>query len=240
MPILIILESGHKPRLFELKQDTLRIGRASDNDLVLANVSISRHHAELSRGKSAAAVLTPTAENNPVLINDVEISTATTLQHGDNVRLGKFKLTWRHEDQMEMYELHKLSELPLFHSLAEGNTEHQTHALPASLQRKLIEYELLRERGGLTGEDGLQIRLGTNIAKIGPDDAIPCASRWGKRTAATIEWSGNGHMLTTTGFLAKVTVNGEAIQSHILRRGDEISVNGTTFTYGKVKRAVTL
>ena len=240
MPILIIQESGHKPRLFEIKQDKLRIGRSSDNDLVLANVSISRHHAELSRGKSAAAVLTPTAENNPVLVNDEEISTAITLKHGDNVRLGKFKLTWRHEDQMEMYELHQLSELPLFYSLAEGNTEHQTHALPASLQRKLIEYELLRERGGLTDENGQQIRLGTSAAKIGPDDAIPCASRWGKRTAATIEWSGNGHTLTVTGFLAKVTVNGEAIQSHTLRSGDEISVNGTPFTYGKVKMTVSL
>ena len=123
---------------------------------------------------------------------------------------------------------------------AEENTEHQTHALPASLQRKLIEYELLRERGGLTDEDGQQIRLGTSVAKIGPDDAIPCASRWGKRTAATIEWSGNGHMLTVTGFLAKVIVNGQAIESHTLRSGDELSVNGTPFTYGEVKTTVTL
>ena len=104
MPILIIQESGHKPRLFEIKQDKLRIGRSSDNDLVLANVSISRHHAELSRGKSAAAVLTPTAENNPVLVNDEEISTAITLKHGDNVRGERADLGTIHENETFFFQ----------------------------------------------------------------------------------------------------------------------------------------
>lgn len=235
MPFLVIQESGHKPRLFEVKQLRIRIGRAAENDLVLPNVSVSRSHARLVCSKTTTACLTPLTDNNPVLVNDSPIDGATTLKHGDQIRMGKFKLLWQHEDAMEMYDLHQLSELPLFHALTDGQTTHQTHALPASLQQKLIEYEILREKGGLIGENGQQIRLGTAQAKVGPDDAIPCAHRWGRRTAATIEWSGNGHELKVVGFLARVSVNDQAVTEQVLKNGDRVVFNGTPYTYGPVK-----
>lgn len=234
MPLLIVQESGHPPRLFEIKNPRLKIGRAPDNDLLLPNVSISRLHAELETGTDGAAVLWPKSTTNPVLVNDETVSSPTRLHTGDNVRLGKFKLIYMHEDDLDMYKVQQLAELPRFNRLGDEAGDHSTHALPAGLQRKLIEAERLRELGALTaaGEGGQVYRLGTELVQVGPDDAVPCASRWGKRTAATVQWAGAGHEIKLVGLFAKMLVNGESVKERTLRPGDTVDINGTVYEYG--------
>ena len=232
MPLLIIQESGHLPRLFEVHLPRVKIGRAPDNDLLLPNVSISRLHAELEVGKNGAAVIWPRSESNPVLVNDEPVSGPTRLKTGDSARLGKFKLTFMHEDDLDLFKLQQLAELPKFNR-QDDDGDHDTHALPAGLQRKLIEAERLRELGALSLASGGEIyRLGTELVRIGPDDAVPCDGRWGKRTAATISWGGSGHEIKLVGMFARLLVNGEPVKARVLSVGDSVDVNGTVFEYG--------
>jgi hypothetical protein len=236
MPLLIIQESGHPPRLFEIRLPRLKIGRAPDNDLLLPNVSISRLHAELELGKDGAAVLWPRSESNPVMVNDQAVSGPTRLKTGDSARLGKFKLTFMHEDDLDMFKVQQLAELPRFNRQKDGG-DHDTHALPAGLQRKLIEAERLRELGALSPAGGGEIyRLGTELVQIGPDDAVPCEARWGKRTAATVTWAGSGHEIKLVGLFAKLLVNGEAVKDRVLHPGDSVDVNGTVYEYGTPRK----
>lgn len=235
MPLLIVQESGHPPRLFEVRQPKLTIGRAPESDLLLANVSISRTHAVLETRTNGLARVTPQASHNPVLVNDEPIAEPAMLQTGDSFRLGKYKLTWLHEDQLDMYKIQQLAELPRFNR-AGGDDDHATHALPAGLQQKLIQVEMLREYGALTPDGGEPHVLGTDPVNIGPDDAIACGSRWGRRTAATVAWAGSGHEIKSVGMFAKVSVNGASVTARTLAQGDTVEVNGTTFSYGRAKK----
>lgn len=235
-PLLIIQESGHPPRLFEIGVPRLKIGRAPDNELLLPNVSISRLHAELELGKDGVAVLWPRSESNPVMVNDEAVSGPTRLRTGDSARLGKFKLTFMHEDDLDMYKVRQLAELPRFNRQEDGG-DHTTHALPAGLQRKLIEADRLRELGALSAADGGAIyRLGTELVQIGPDDVVPCGGRWGKRTAATITWAGAGHEIKVVGLFAKLSVNGEPVKDRRLQTGDTLDINGTVYEYGTPRK----
>jgi len=237
MPLFIVQESGHAPRLFEVRQPKLRIGRAPESDLLLSNVSISRLHAEFELGAEGSAVLWPRSATNPVLFEEQPLEGPRRLQTGDSVRLGKFKLTYMHEDDLDMYKVQQLAELPRFNRQDDAG-DHTTHALPAGLQRKLIEVERLRELGALTAaeEGGRVYRLGTDLVQVGPDDALPCSGRWGRRTAATIQWAGSGHEIKVVGLFSKLLVNGEPAKAHALRPGDTVDINGTVYTYGTPRR----
>lgn len=231
MPFLIVHESGHTPRLFELPSQRITIGRAPGCELVLANVSVSREHATLEVLRDGQARVVSKADHNPVLVNEVPVEAPTDLAHGAHMRVGKFKLTWLHESQMDAYRMHQLAEMPRFNRLGQQDSN-ATYALSGALHKKMLQSELLRECGALTTAGGTAHPVGAEPVSIGPDDPIPCDSRWGRRTAAVIQWAGGSHEVKVTGLFAKLKVNGESTQSQVLRPGDTVSVNGTEFTYG--------
>ncbi len=235
MPFLIVHESGHPPRLFTLPSPAITIGRSATCELVLANVSVSREHASIETMPSGQAVVVSKASHNPVLVNDAPVTDSAILDHGASMRLGKFKLTWLHEDHLDTYRTHQLSEMPRFNKIGTKDSQ-ATYAMSGALQKKLLKVEALREFGALTAPDGTVHPLGTDPISIGPDDAIPCASRWGRRTAVVAQWAGSGHELKVVGMFAKLTINGEAAQSRLLSADDVVSINGTEFTYGPVRK----
>ena len=235
MPFLIVHESGHPPRLFTLPSPTITIGRSAECELVLANVSVSREHAVIETMPSGQAVVVSKASHNPVLINDAPVTDSAILEHGASMRLGKFKLTWLHEDHLDAYRTHQLSEMPRFNKIGTKDSQ-ATYAMSGALQKKLLKVEALREFGALTAQDGTVHSLGTDPISIGPDDAIPCASRWGRRTAAVVQWAGSGHEIKNVGMFAKLTINGQDEQSRLLNTDDVVSINGTEFTYGPVRK----
>jgi hypothetical protein len=235
MPFLIVHESGHPPRLFTLPSPSITIGRAPVCELVLANVSVSREHAHIETMPSGQAVVISKASHNPVLIHDAPVTDSAILEHGASMRLGKFKLTWLHEDHLDAYRTHQLSEMPRFNKLGTKDSQ-ATYAMSGALQKKLLKVETLREFGALTAPDGTVHPLGIDPISIGPDDPIPCASRWGRRTAAVAQWAGSSHEVKLTGMFAKLTINGQDEQSRLLHTDDVVAINGTEFTYGPVRK----
>ena len=235
MPFFIVHESGHPNRLFELPGPHITVGRAPTCELVLANVSVSREHAEVEALPNGSAMVVSKASHNPVLVNDAPIEGSVVLEHGASMRLGKFKLTWLHEDHLDAFRTHQLTEMPRFSKLDSKDSQ-ATYALSGALQKKLLKVEALREFGAFTTTDGTVYALGTDPISVGPDDAIPCASRWGRRTAAVVEWAGSNHEIKLTGMFAKLSVNGQAMTSKQLSPDDLVSINGTEFTYGEARK----
>lgn len=95
MPRLIIERPGAQPRLYELKDgSTIRIGRATSNEITLPHSSISRSHAMLEN-KQSAWVINDQHSSNGVLVNGARIQRAE-LKSGDVIGLGDIKL--RFED----------------------------------------------------------------------------------------------------------------------------------------------
>ena len=73
---------------------TTRIGRHGDNDIILKNTSVSRHHAILKHDPSGPFVLIDLDTENGVLVNEKPVKSAK-LNDGDLVELGEVRMRFR-------------------------------------------------------------------------------------------------------------------------------------------------
>lgn len=76
---------------YRLARDAVRIGRSTNNDIVLANDSISTHHAEIHRRRNGDVYIVDLASTNGVYINNEKISTAS-IKDDDVIELGEVRL----------------------------------------------------------------------------------------------------------------------------------------------------
>jgi pSer/pThr/pTyr-binding forkhead associated (FHA) protein len=87
---LRIVEGGEVGRLFALDKSPITLGRGSDNDIVLADASISRAHAVLEHGPEGWTI-TDQQSGNGTLFGGKRITRAA-LAVGDTVALGQVHL----------------------------------------------------------------------------------------------------------------------------------------------------
>lgn len=76
-----------------LDRDTLSIGRALDNDLVVEDPAVSRHHAEIRR-QYGRFYLTDLESTNGTKVNGKRVS-GSFLQDGDRIRVGDIEFGFR-------------------------------------------------------------------------------------------------------------------------------------------------
>lgn len=89
-PRVVVNEAGQEPKIYSLTTERLRIGRLEDNDVVLNNRFVSRHHAELEkRGQDYFIIPSPNV-SNPLLLDGQPVMEATRLYHGAKIRVGGF------------------------------------------------------------------------------------------------------------------------------------------------------
>jgi SARP family transcriptional regulator, regulator of embCAB operon len=81
-------------RVYTLQLATTRIGRLPDNDIVLPDPSVSRHHAVLIE-TGTNFVIVDLRSANGVCVQGERISVPTTLNDGDRIRLGNQELTFQ-------------------------------------------------------------------------------------------------------------------------------------------------
>src|SRR6185295_1963540 len=84
--LTVITPEGTSARR-NLDAESLRIGRASGNDLVLKDLNVSRSHAAIARRSDGVYVLDAGGKNG-TFVNDRRIDEPTRLSAGDRVRLG--------------------------------------------------------------------------------------------------------------------------------------------------------
>ena len=78
-----------RERLLPLDRDELRLGRGSDNDVVLPDFSVSRKHAAL-RQEGGGWFLYDLKSTNGVQVNGVTVKKAP-VQSGDRLKIGIFE-----------------------------------------------------------------------------------------------------------------------------------------------------
>lgn len=229
VPFFVVHETGQSDRLYEVHTPKLVIGRGTDTDLVLPNVSVSRHHARLEVSASGHASLTTLSDDNPVYDGEAPLPMVATVEHGQKLRIGRYGLTFLHEAKLDLFRIQQLSEMPRF--TRRGANDAETHVISATLQKRLLQIEIRRELGALVDPEGTSFDLGAEPKLIGPGADIPSPGRWGSGTAAKVTWAGAQHQLERASMFAKVSVNGEVYKQRMLEPGDTIEVNGATFTY---------
>ena len=88
---LIVRAPGQPPERFPLDGGQLRIGRSSDNDVVLADERVSRHHGLLA-SRQGTLIYTDLGSTNGSYVGGMSV-TEIALGQGDQLQLGDSTLT---------------------------------------------------------------------------------------------------------------------------------------------------
>jgi hypothetical protein len=91
---LTIAAGRGRGQRFRFEGESISIGRAPDNDVVLNHAGISRTHARIER-KASGWVLTDRASANGVLLNGAAIVSTAALREGDRIAVGPVTFEFR-------------------------------------------------------------------------------------------------------------------------------------------------
>jgi len=103
-----VLEGPDTGKAHRAAGDTLAIGTADGNDLVLADDSVSRYHVELSRGRVGVRII-DCGSTNGTIVNGVTVA-AGEAPAGCMLQLGRSKLRVTDGDEVTL-ELHRENQL---------------------------------------------------------------------------------------------------------------------------------
>ena len=95
----VLFEAEGRSQVYTLVREQASIGRASDNDIVLNDFSVSRRHAYLKRERGEW-VLYDNHSTNGIRVNDRHVPNAP-VGSGDHAVIGTFTLTFREETPEE-------------------------------------------------------------------------------------------------------------------------------------------
>lgn len=91
-PLLVVRGGESEGMFFVLERDTTTIGRHSDSNIVLDDITVSRRHTEIVRD-GRAYVVRDTGSLNGTYVNQHRID-ESSLEQGDELQIGKFRLVF--------------------------------------------------------------------------------------------------------------------------------------------------
>ncbi|MEE8300427.1 MAG: FHA domain-containing protein, partial [Desulfatiglandales bacterium] len=92
MPSLYVITNDGRRSNFQIKKKGTTIGRSNDNNLILSDEAVSRHHAKITKTK-LGYLLTDLGSVNHTEVNEEKIQSAL-LKHRDRIRMGRSSLTF--------------------------------------------------------------------------------------------------------------------------------------------------
>jgi pSer/pThr/pTyr-binding forkhead associated (FHA) protein len=96
IPVLIVRSGGQSGARFPLLGQTTRLGRHPDSEISLDDITVSRRHAEI-RHHNDQYELFDAGSLNGTYLNQIRVDQAS-LQHGDELQIGKFRLVFFERD----------------------------------------------------------------------------------------------------------------------------------------------
>jgi len=98
-------------REFEVNKDVVSLGREANNDLVVADPSVSRNHAVVER-RIDGYYLVDKGSSNGTFVNGKKVTGEQKLNHNDKVNLGSASLVFEDEAQIGATFILPRSEMP--------------------------------------------------------------------------------------------------------------------------------
>jgi len=231
MPKLIVQNKELGDSLFQLYEGEVLVGRGEDVQLLLPNVSVSRHHAKFLVQGDEVRVEDLESRNGTAVNGSVAIPKA--LVSGDEISMGKFSLIFLGDDRSDQFYRGRFVGYMREYQPRQTYTEESTFAMsPVELRRTQEMQALIRDA---------RVVLQSNPAKfwypesrsltLGGDGMIPVEGMFTSGVVAEVTWDGKVHKLVKHGRIVTVSVNDQGISEHTLRSGDRIRVGNTRFRY---------
>lgn len=231
MPRLVVLNQVEGFRIFDIEKETVVIGRGEDADLMLPNISVSRHHAQLLwDGKSCS--IKDLQSSNGTLVNGKAVEGAR-LSSGDEILLGKFNLVYMGDGPDDRFYKGRYLEYMARYDAKARTFDDSTFAMsPAQLQQMQAEVNKMRNA---------RLVLQTNPNRFwhpedrpltfGGDAMVAVEGMFSSGVVADVTWDGKHHVLNKLGRMIKVSVNDEGVTHRPLRAGDRVRIGNTKFRY---------
>ncbi len=230
MSLLVIRMAGEEDRVFRIRGKRIAIGRDAAADLVLPDAAVSRLHACLE-SDGARCELVDQGSTNGVKVNGDTVE-RRRLEHGDVVRIGKYRLEYCDERKVDLFQVTRLARL-------RSSRPHSLHANMSTLCFQTSELdvpspaELRSAQAVLVSCDpgGGRWRLGNGRLTIGPGGDVPVAMDLTSQPVAEILWDGEHHVLRAWSWAQRVEVNGRRIREATLEPGAQIQVDEACFEF---------
>lgn len=87
-PELVVVVAGEDPRTYTLTRQSLTIGRATTNDIVIPSQIVSGNHARLEKTDGGYKVTMLPEAKNPIQVEGRPLTGSRVLRHGDILRIG--------------------------------------------------------------------------------------------------------------------------------------------------------
>lgn len=97
MSVIVVQRGPQIGQRFELAGQRLSVGRAAECDIMLDDVTVSRHHAEFV-AEGEGWVLVDMGSLNGTYVNRASVE-RHRLNSGDLIQIGKFRLQYLHADE---------------------------------------------------------------------------------------------------------------------------------------------
>ena len=201
---VVIQKEGSSDRIVDLREGMVHIGRADDNELVLADISVSRRHAKI------------TVDSKQVFIEDLGSGNGTfyrgaqiqdqALEDGDAVVIDPFVLKFHIQSK-------------------------DTVAGPL----RNVGARLLVTASDVMGPEAILLPPGRATMGRSDECSIVLPDAAASRVHCSIVKSASGHQLLDENSANGVYVNGERVQTHWLKDGDEVRVGDTFFQFQDVR-----
>lgn len=204
VPTLLILPIAHveAAQLLTLQDSTVTMGRGADNDLVLSDPAVSRHHLQLDWGPEGWRVVRH-PEAGPLFVNGQQCTTST-LRSGDQVVVGGTVLR---------FELPSTSATATVPNAEVGPTIH-TSQIPSQLVVDAPEFHFvapLRDK---------RITLGR-----APESGLVIPSPVVSAIHATLHREANGvYRIEDAGGRNGLSLHGQRIHARKLQSGDRLLI----------------
>ena len=87
MPSLNVITIDGRRSNFQIKKKGTTIGRSNDNNLILSDEAVSRHHAKIIK-TNKGYILTDLGSVNHTMVNGEKIR-SVVLRHSDRIKIGR-------------------------------------------------------------------------------------------------------------------------------------------------------
>ena len=238
---LVIQRRGRRPQVFRLLQPVVVIGRGKGTDLLLPDISVSRHHARVERIGDEGYRLVDLGSQNGTKVNGQRIDTHD-LKRGDELQVGKFLLTYEFKPNRTVEEssagvdkytlegertgfLNKVSAV-------DGTLAHATTALTREQLDDVRRQARVKENAMVVHvETGDSWKIGKAGLKFGKGGIEIQGGGFGG--AALIEWNGDTYELSLiSGLFFTISVNGKKVDDkRALAPGDVLKIGKSEFSY---------